>query len=214
VVIVRVAGIIPLVAARRRRTFTPYRPPTPPAGSYDPSLDAQLAAARRGLSDLQGQIGTQQARDVTDYAAQQEALGQQAGYNREDLSAAPGSRDFAGARSRTEDYNRNVAMLTRQYGQLGRNQLQGANQAGVIRGGALLQSAAKRAENQAIDRQPLDTNYQRFLADNTQHSADAEDYATQAAGSRTRLGRLALDYAPPDANNPLGGRGSRTALRS
>jgi hypothetical protein len=202
------------VAARRRRTFTPYRPPTPPAGSYDPSLDAQLAAARRGLSDLQGQIGTQQARDVTDYAAQQEALNRQAGYNREDLNQQRdrAAADFGQARARgTEDYNRNVAMLTRQYGQLGRNQLQATNQAGVIRGGALLQSAAKRAENQAIDRQPLDTNFQRFMADNAQQAQRTQqDYETQtargAAGLTDQLGRLALDYSPPDANNPLGGR--------
>jgi hypothetical protein len=200
--------------AARRRTFTPYRPPTPPAGSYDPSLDAQLAAARRGLADLQGQIGTQQARDVTDYAAQQERLGQQAGYNREDLSRqlSRGQADLGLARGRgTEDYNRNVAMLTRQYGILGRNQQQGANQAGVIRGGALLQAAAKRQENQALDRQPLDTNYQRFLADNTQQGQRMqEDYATQSSrgeGALTsQLGQLALDYSPPDANNPLGGR--------
>lgn len=104
------------MAARRRRTFTPYRPPTPPAGSYDPSLDAQLAAARRGLSDLQGQIGTQQARDVTDYAAQQEALGRQAGEGREDLSRQYGRGQFDLTRAReiaTDDYNRNVALLTR-----------------------------------------------------------------------------------------------------
>jgi hypothetical protein len=75
-------------------------------------------------------------------------------------------------------------MLTRQYGQLGRNQLQGANQAGVIRGGALLQSAAKRAENQAIDRQPLDTNFQRFLADNAQQAQRTQqDYETHGGGA-------------------------------
>ena len=201
--------------AARRRTFTPYRPPTPPAGSYDPALDAQLAAARRGLSDLQGQIGTQQARDVTDYAAQLEALGRQTDYNEADLAKqwTRGHADLAQARARgTEDYNRNVQMLTRRYDQLGRNQLQATNAAGVIRGGALLQSAAKRSENQALDRQPLDTNYNRFLADNQQQDSRlGEDYATQSQrneASRTQqLGRLALDYAPPDpANNPLGGR--------
>jgi hypothetical protein len=155
-------------------------------------LDSQEAAARRGLSDLQNQIGTQQARDVTDYALSQGQVQQQAGWNQQDLSQ---QRARGG-----EDYQRNVQMLTRRYGQLGQQQLQGANNAGVIRGGALLQSAAKRAENMALDRQPLDTNYQRFLADNSTQQARSQ------AGVTDRLGRLALDYAPPDASNPLGGR--------
>jgi hypothetical protein len=202
------------VAAKSRK-FTPYRPPTPPAGSYDPALDAQLAAARRGLSDLQSQIGTQQARDVTDYASQVEQAGRQTDQNEADLSKQwlRGREDIYRDRGRAgEDYNRNVEMLTRQYGQLGRNQLQATNAAGVIRGGALLQSAAKRAENQAIDRQPLDTNYQRFMADSSQQESRlGADYATQSqrneAARTQQLGRLALDYAPPDAAaNPLGGR--------
>jgi len=178
--------------ARRTRKFTPYRPPTPPAGSYDPSLDSQLAASRRGLSDLQNQIGTATARDVTDYGSALANLGQQQQYQNEDLTTA---------RTRgTEDYNRNVQMLTRQYGIQGRNQLQAIDNAGVIRGGALLQAAAKRNANMALDRQPIDTNYQRFLADNSTQAARS------AAGFAQRQGELALDYAPPDANNPLGGR--------
>jgi len=201
------------VAARRK--FTPYRPPTPPAGSYDPALDAQLAAARRGLSDLQGQIGTQQARDVTDYASQLEQIGRQTDYNEADLSKSwlRGREDIYRDRARGgEDYQRNVQMLTRRYDQLGRNQLQATNAAGVIRGGALLQSAAKRSENQALERQPLDTNYNRFMTDSSQaESRLGADYAQQSqrneAARTGQLGRLALDYSPPDPqNNPLGGR--------
>lgn len=186
----------------------------PPAGSYDPSLDSQLAAARRGLADLQGQIGTQGARDTTDYASQVSRLQQQQGFNSEDLQRqlGRGQADLGLARTRgTEDYDRNVQMLTRQYEQLGRRQLQGANQAGVLRGGALLQAAAKRGQNQAIDRQPMDTNYQRFLADNTLSGQRLqEDYNTQSARNATnsdyQMGQLALDLSPPDENNPLGGR--------
>lgn len=186
----------------------------PPAGSYDPSLDSQLAAARRGLADLQGQIGTQQARDVTDYGSQVARLGQQQEQGRQDLTQQyqRGQYDLANARGwATDDFNRNVALLARQYEQKGRNQLQATNQAGVIRGGALLQSAAKRAENQAIDRQPIDTNYQRFLFNNTlQGQRMTEDYGTQSQrlneNADYQQGQLALDLAPPDANNPLGGR--------
>lgn len=198
----------------KSRKFTPYRPPTPPAGSYDPALDAQLAAARRGLSDLQGQIGTQNARDATDYAAQVSRLQEQQGWNSADLSQqlARGQADLGTARTRgTEDYNQNLATLTRNYQQLGNRQLQGAAGAGVLRGGALLQAAAKRSSNQAIERQPLDTNYNRFLADNTQSGQRlAEDYNTQSGRNQAnlgyQLGQLALTSSPPDANNPLGGR--------
>lgn len=178
--------------ARRTRKFTPYRPPTPPAGSYDPALDAQLAASRRGLSDLQNQIGTAQARDVTDYGSALANLGTQRDYQMQDLGTA---------RTRgTEDYNRNVAMLTRKYGIQANNQFQQAANAGVVRGGALLQSAAKRLANQTIDREGIDTAHARFMADNAQQGARAQNAFS------TRQGELALDYAPPDVNNPLGGR--------
>jgi hypothetical protein len=180
------------VATRRRRTFTPYRPPTPPAGSYDPSLDSQEAAARRGLSDLQGQLGTQQARDVTDYAlAQQDML---TNYQQQ-------TGDLQLRRNQTQqDFTRGNELRGQRYQVLGRNQLQTANTAGVLRGGALLQAAARRSFNQGQEQQDANTQYGRQIGGiDTAYGRATQDY-------ENRAGKLALDYSPPDANNPLGGR--------
>jgi hypothetical protein len=88
----------------------------PPAGTYDPALDA----ARRAAADV----------------------------NR--------------AYTRTgEDYASNTAMLRRQYDILAGRQQEQANVSGVISGGALLEAAAKRRANQAVEQAPLDTGYQR-----------------------------------------------------
>jgi hypothetical protein len=80
-------------------------------------------------------------------------------------------------------------MLSRNYAQLQNRQAQGHARAGVMGGGAVLQAAAKRAANQAIEQAPIDTSYSRFQQDN-----------------ESALGQLALQMAPPDASNPLGGR--------
>jgi hypothetical protein len=60
---------------------------------------------------------------------------------------------------------------------------------GLAYGGASLQAAAKRQANEAFDQQPIDLSRARL----------GEDTGLQ-------LGKLALDLAPPDASNPLGGR--------
>lgn len=240
---------------RRRGTVTTRpgglsAPLSPPVGYYDPSIDAQVGAAGRGLLDLQQDIGTQNVRDTVDYGVQRDAIGRsfdrgvedlgtqragvQRGYDRgvqdENLGYGRGLTDLQTSRSRgDEDYQRSVQMLTRQYGQLAGAQRQAQSRAGVVRGGAMLQAAAKRTENQAIDRQPLDTNYQRFTSDNTlaqgrlgeDHTRIlgrlGEDRDTAFAGLDTAgrrlgedrdlgLGALALEMAPPDASNPFGGR--------
>lgn len=148
--------------------FTPYG--TPPTGSYDPALDAQVGAAGRGLFDLGQDTQTQKDRLGTDYNLQ-----------RGDLVTA---QDRA-----TADHQRALDMLQRNYAQLGNRQAQGQARAGVIGGGAVLQAAAKRAANKALEQQPIDTSFNRFTEDN-----------------QSAQGRLALNMAPPDAGNPLGGR--------
>jgi hypothetical protein len=148
--------------------FTPYG--TPPTGSYDPALDAQLGAANRGLFDQGQDTQTQRERLGTDYNLQ-----------RGDLITA---EDRA-----TQDHQRALDMLTRNYSQLANRQAQGQARAGVMGGGAVLQAAAKRAANRALEQAPIDTAYSRFTADN-----------------QSAQGRLALQMAPPDAGNPLGGR--------
>lgn len=187
------------MAARRPR-FAPYRPPVPPAGTYDPALDAQQAAAQRGLFDLGQDVETAGTRAQNDFGLAQTEINRNRGWNLEDLTR---SRDRSLTDLQTsaarggQDYQRNIEMLTRRYGILDRNQLQQRNVAGVIRGGAALQAAAKRAENQALDRQPLDTSYQRFTADNAQSQARVgEDFASQSArvnqGADWNIGQAGL----------------------
>jgi hypothetical protein len=131
--------------ARRRALHPPGKtvaPLRPPAGTYDPALDATRRAASRGLL----------------YAKQDTRL---AGVRAaEDLQH--GREDVGRSYDRTQqDYGSNVAMLQRQYDILAGRQQEQANVNQVVGGGALLEAAAKRAANQAIDRAPLDTGFKR-----------------------------------------------------
>lgn len=225
-------------------------PEQPPPGWYDPGLDAQAAAANRGVLDLGQDVQTGNLRDTVDYGLGRDSilrgqtrgledLGSQrsqldTGYGRNvaDVNQGfdRGSQDLGTARTRAEqDYQRNVGELTRRYGQLGTSQRQQQGRAGVMRGGAMLQAAAKRDANQAYDQQPLDTGYQRFGQDNAQSLSRltenrdtslgrlGQDHQTgigmldRATGRLNEdtslgLGDLALKMAPPDASNPFGGR--------
>lgn len=189
--------------AVRRRRFTPYRPPAPPAGTYDPSLDAQEAAARRGYIDLRGDVERGGLRAQDDYGLQTQQIERERGWGLEDagLSRSRGMADLLQSRDRGlsdlstretrggEDYNRSVAQLSRNYGILGRNQLQAGNAAGVLRGGAMLQAAAKRTENEAWDRQPIDTSWRREQQDiGESRGRLQQDYSTQT-------NRLEEDYS-------------------
>jgi hypothetical protein len=230
----------------------------PPVGTYDPALDAQAAAAQRGYGDLQADYETGNLRDTVDYGLGRDAIGRDYGRNSADLGTqlqralgglgtdyrygsedlaqalARGTQDLGTARTQgQEDYGSSVAMLQRQYRQLGSAQQQQQNAAGVLRGGAALQAAVKRAENESLERQPIDTSFNRFLSDNTlqqgrlgedvgrgqtrltegfntQTGQLNEDYATQTGrlgeDRDLALASLALGLAPPDASNPLGGR--------
>lgn len=145
--------------------FTPYAPPPIPSGYYDPNLDATRQAASRGLLNTQQDIGLAGRRAGEDYGLDPNdptyAGSQVAGINR---GYTRGTEDIATQRRYTdEDYNRNVGLLTRQYTQLGRQQAEGARKYGVTSGGIALLSAAKRAENQGIDRQSLDTGRTRAM---------------------------------------------------
>jgi hypothetical protein len=131
--------------ARRRALHPPGKtvaPLRPPAGTYDPALDAARRAATRGYGDVK-----QDTRLAGTRAAEDFQFGQD---------------DVNRSYDRTKaDYGSNVAMLQRQYDILAGRQQEQANVSGVIGGGALLEAATKRAANQAIDRAPLDTGFQR-----------------------------------------------------
>ena len=149
-------------AARKRRAFKPFKPPTrPPAGSYDPALDASVRAAGRGYQDLEQDTQTAGVRSEDDWYRGRNQLGQQRDWSLADL--------LSGETRLRQDYDLATQGLNRQYGILRSNQSQSANAAGVLGGGWAEQAAAKRAENQKLEQAALTLQRDRGLGDiNTQ----------------------------------------------
>ncbi|HEY4096155.1 MAG TPA: hypothetical protein VGM33_11610 [Baekduia sp.] len=210
------------------RGFTPFQQERPPVGYYDPSFDAAQAAAGRGLGDLQQDSDTQNLRDTVDYGLGMDALGRTQARGLADIETQRGQigqgydrsiadLDTAGARGQ-QDHDQAIVAMQRRYSQLGDTQRQQQAQHGVMRGGAMLQAAAKRTANQAIDQAPIDQQLQRQQQDiGTQRARLGEDRTSQLGQLGTAQGRLnddttlqqgqlGLMQAPPDANNPFGGR--------
>jgi hypothetical protein len=151
----------------------------PPPGTYDPGLDASERATNRGLGDLIADIGadtgTNRVRGTTDWLGQTAQLNQQGERNEADYGNAVKGAEQSYGRSLAdlltqreqggEDYQANVGALQRNYATMGNNQDQAARAAGAMTGsGAQLQGARKREANQAIDRAPIDTSFQRFTS--------------------------------------------------
>jgi len=201
---------------RARETGTP----NPPQGSYDPALDSALGQSDRGLRDLIADIGeggTQRGRALTDYAAALGQLQQQRTRNQEDYTTGTGNieqgyqrslSDLLQQRQRgTQDYGTNVETLNRNYWNLGLAQGEAERKAGAMPGsGAAFQAARKRKANLATDRAPIDTAYQRFMADsNTTQGRIGEDrtrnladllraYTRGDQDLTTQGGQLSLSY--------------------
>lgn len=151
-------------ALSRDHSFTPYQPPPIPSGYYDPALDAQRDAASRGLLNNEQDIGLAGRRSQEDLTFDTGQIEQ--GYTRglQDLTTGRdrGIEDLGYARSdEGVDYGRNIEALTRSYGQLGRRQAEQARKYGVTSSGIALLSAAKRNENQALERRDIDTGHER-----------------------------------------------------
>lgn len=139
---------------------------------------------------------------AVDYGLGVEAINRDFGRNSQDLTTGydRSIADIGTARGyEGEDYSASLAALQRSYDRLGSRQMETANQAGVLQGGAVLQAAAKRAANQAFDRQPIDVNHQRAVTgfDTSQQRLTA-DYGTNAArlgeDRGVAAGNLALGY--------------------
>lgn len=179
---------------------------SPPPGTYDPAIDAQVGQANRGLGDLlssyirdYGEPGTALGgRAGEDYATGKEGIQRGFDYGVADVNKSSGraltdlltNRDRAGA-----DYKTGVEGLHRNFAELGAAQTQTARAAGVQRGGALSQALAKRTANEAIARQPMDTGFQRFGQDSQLQQGRIGDDREQAlnrlqAGAKTDFAAL------------------------
>jgi hypothetical protein len=208
--------------------------PNPPPGSYDPNLDSELGKSNRGLGDLLADIGggtgddplgTLRARAQDDLAIGLGGIGQNRQRANEDYATGQGNintgyarnlSDLLQARARGEaDYGTNVAGLQRQYQNLGDAQAGAQRKAGALQGsGANLQAARKRAANEALDRAPIDTAYQRFMQDSatgqgrlgedkdrnladllTAHARGDQDLTTQGEALGLSFNRQGTDWA-------------------
>jgi hypothetical protein len=173
--------------------FKPYTPPRPPSGSYDPALDAARDAARRGLGDVRQDTALAGTRAATDFQLGQDDVNRS--FNRYD-----------------EDYRRNTDMLKRSYDILAGRQAESANVQGVMGGGALLEAAAKRQANQALEQGGLDTGRARAVEDRDlgigQLNLGYERGTTDRATSLARAGRedtaFGLDTAAQRAYQAAG----------
>lgn len=171
-------------AARTGRAWQPWQAPTaPPPGTYDPTLDATLGQAGRGLGDFQQDTERNSARSSNDYIRGRADVQRDAGWGREDLTRSRDRGLFDVGQARTyegQDYGRSIQGLDRSYGRLADSQAEQINAAGLSGGGASLQAARKRAENLAWDRQPIDTGHGRAVAGfDTATGRLNEDYGTQ-----------------------------------
>lgn len=201
-----------------RNAYTPYVAPTsPPAGTYDPALDAQLGAVGRGLGyTLQG-LDTQGSRSEEDYGQQRHSLTTGRDQSLADLlkSHTRAGEDFdvtgqrLGEDYRTsgtrlgEDHTTNTEAINRNYQRLGVSQAGAAINQGVgTQGGSLAAALKARQANQGIDQsaedrrfgrstEDLNTGYGRATTDlNTSRSREGEDYGTQT-------GRVSSYYDDP-----------------
>jgi hypothetical protein len=218
--------------ARRKRSTGSL--PRPPAGTYDPAIDAAERAAQRGYGDLQSDTSRDSTRAASDFGIGLSDITQTRDYGLadilrgktragEDINAQGGQiaqdysrglADLLTARTRGgEDYRSSVATLDRNYQQLGGHQGQATAAAGAGAGGALAQALQKRTANEAIQRAPIDTNYNRFTADSAQaetrlgqnrdeavaqldqaRQRGIEDYGTQQDRLTTQFGTGGSSY--------------------
>ena len=182
----------------------PGVPSAPPFGSYDPAIDAERRAGRRGLGDIKQDIRLEQRWEGEDLETkladlqlrqlreQQDAYGGLARYSGQ-AGLKQADLDLDAQRGR-EDFARQLDNLTRRFVQQGDQQRQVANAQGVFYGGTQAASAAKRAENFAVARQPIDVGRQRLEEDYQRSGADLYRRGHELyADTQTELGRLGED---------------------
>lgn len=191
------------MATPKFKPWTPYG--TPPAGTYDPALDFQVAAGQRGLGDTVTDAATSARRGVEDYGFGVSDLNLQQSRGTADIGTRRDAVNRGFDRSTadigtqrgyaTEDHQRAIDALTRSYSRLGDQQGQQARVMGVG-GGVLVAAAKKRAANMAFDQAPIDTGFNRQLAGlDTSQGRLGEDRSTALAGLDTAQGRLGDDTA-------------------
>jgi hypothetical protein len=192
------------------------RPIDPPTGSYDPNLDVQGRAEGRAYENTLDDTGTNLRRAGEDLAVQTERYGIDKGRVGEDYDTSKAAierstgrslTDLIQARTRgTEDYGTSLSNLQRQYTRLGNQQGEVSRKMGAeATGGVYAQAARKRAENQALDKAPIDLAYNRFIQDSqTSEGRLGEDKQTSLADLLRGRDRSVADLDWQQGANTLG----------
>lgn len=151
-------------------------------GSYNPLLDIELNAGKRGLSNTLEDLGTKNVRGEQGYLlGKGEVERQQAQQGQEHAKA--------------------LAALLQNYERLGSRQKEQANTAGVLRGGALAQAAAKRAANEGKAKEPIEEGYARSQESDQRALAklalgrqqEVEDIGTQGSRAEREQNQYGID---------------------
>jgi hypothetical protein len=183
----------------RNQSATPLSLPDPPVGTYDPAIDYNAAASKRGYDQLFNDAQTTFEHGQQDYTLGVGDLTR--GRDRTLADLLTGRDRNLGDLSTNEgrlnqDYGIATGENARQYGILGRQQAEGAAQRGITSQGLLAKSAAVRGENQARDQGKLDLSVNRSREDiGTQRARVNQDYTsgTTRTGEDYARGVLGLD---------------------
>lgn len=176
--------------ARMRRAYTPFAQATSPAaGTYDPNLDAEAGAVKRGAGYTIAGLDLAGSRSEEDYDQARHGLTTTRDQTLADFLSTHtrNTEDFEKTGTRlNEDHATNLAGIGRGYQRLGVQQTGAAVQQGVgTQGGTLAAALAARRGNQDIDNSAENRQYGRATDDlATSRQREGEDYGTQT--SRTR----------------------------
>jgi hypothetical protein len=186
-------GLADLLAAQSTGALRGANDYSTARGDIFRERDEGIADLDRDFSRSGTQLDWQQQDMDRDFGRTNE----QFGWQRSDLDTGYG-RSMEDSRldegRLREDYGTALTDLNRNYQRLGGNQAQAFSAAGLS-GGAFAQAAQKRSANQAIDRQPLDTNFSRGLADLlSARSRTTEDYGTNSGRLTAQQGWARDDY--------------------
>lgn len=183
---------------KARNAFTPYDQVVaqPPAGSYDPNLDAQENAVNRGLVYTTQDVNTAGSRAEQDYGQTVHGLTTTRDRSLSDLlrGHTRAGEDFDRSGTRMgEDHTTNTQSIDRSYQRLGTSQTGAAAQQGVATQGSTLANALRaRRENQGIDQAAEDRSFTRGTENlSTARTREGEDYGTNT-------GRVTEDYNDPN----------------
>lgn len=160
----------------------PWTPPPIPVGAYNPIRDIEEQAGKRGLSNTLEDLGTREQRGDVNFGLGESEIERERG---EQTTA----RDKA------------LASLKQSYQRLGTRQEEQANGAGVLRGGALLQAAGKRAANEGKQVETTQQGYQTEMqADDRSLSKlalarqqEGEDNTTQGSRAEREQDQFGID---------------------